>query len=82
MFLIACQNTLVQRCISRKKQGFVGKYQKRRRNLNEKQEDAYKVTMRFTYIKDLGYDKEGTLYLIKNNNKLEVVSYNPSITSE
>ena len=51
-------------------------------NLNEKQEDAYKVTMRFTYIKDLGYDKEGTLYLIKNNNKLEVVSYNPSITSE
>ena len=48
-------------------------------DLNEKQEEAYKVTMSYTYDKNLGYDTEGTLYFIKNNNKLEVVSYNPSI---
>ncbi len=50
--------------------------------LNEKEEQAYKVTMKYTYDKDLGYDKEGTLLFIKNNNKLEVVSYNPSILED
>lgn len=35
--------------------------------------------MKYTYKKDLGYDKEGTIYLVKNNNKLEVALYNPKI---
>ena len=47
--------------------------------INKETIESYKVTMRFTYKKDLGYDKEGTLNLIKNNNKLEVVMYNPKI---
>ena len=37
------------------------------------------LTMKYTYKKDLGYDKEGTIYLVKNNNKLEVALYNPKI---
>jgi len=32
------------------------------------------------FFKDLGYDKEGTLYLVKNVNKLEIALYNPSLT--
>ena len=47
--------------------------------INKETIESYKVTMRFTYKKDLGYDKEGTLNLVKNNNKLEVVMYNPKI---
>ena len=38
--------------------------------INKETIESYKVTMRFTYKKDLGYDKEGTLNLVKNNNKL------------
>lgn len=40
---------------------------------------GYKITMSYTYQKDLGYDTEGTIYLIKNDNKLEITSYNPKI---
>lgn len=47
--------------------------------INKEKVDCYKVTMKYTYKKDLGYDKEGTIYLIKNNNKLEVVIYNPKL---
>lgn len=47
--------------------------------LNEVETSSYKVTMSYTYKKDLGYDKEGTIYLIKNNNKLEVALYKPEI---
>jgi len=47
--------------------------------LDEVLTEAYKITMEYTYKKDLGYDKEGTIYLIKNLNKLEVVLYNPTI---
>lgn len=47
--------------------------------LNKEKTDCYKVTMKYTYKKDLGYDKEGTIYLVKNNNKLEVAIYNPKI---
>lgn len=47
--------------------------------INKETIESYKVTMRFTYKKDLGYDKEGTLNLVKNNNKLEVALYNPKI---
>ena len=35
--------------------------------------EAYKVTASWEYEKDLGYDKSGTFYLIKDNNKLNVV---------
>ena len=47
--------------------------------LNEEMKEAYKITMKYTYDKDLGYDKEGVIYLVKNNNKLEVASYTPGI---
>lgn len=47
--------------------------------LNKNKVESYKLTMKYTYKKDLGYDKEGTLNLVKNNNKLEVVMYNPKI---
>ena len=47
--------------------------------INKETIESYKVTMHFTYKKELGYDKEGTLNLVKNNNKLEVVMYNPRI---
>ena len=47
--------------------------------INKETIESYKVTMHFTYKKELGYDKEGTLNLVKNNNKLEVVMYNPKI---
>jgi len=47
--------------------------------LNEEERECYKVTMKYTYKKDLGYDKEGTIDLVKNGNKLEVALYNPKI---
>lgn len=47
--------------------------------LNKEKVNSYKVTLEFKYKKDLGYDKEGTINLIKNNNKLEVALYNPKI---
>ena len=47
--------------------------------LNKNKVESYKLTMKYTYKKDLGYDKEGTIYLVKNNNKLEVALYNPKI---
>lgn len=47
--------------------------------LNKNKVESYKLTMKYTYKKDLGYDKEGTIYLVKNNNKLEIALYNPKI---
>ena len=47
--------------------------------LNENPTFAYKLTMNYEYKEDLGYDKSGTIYLIKNNEKLEVALYKPSI---
>ncbi len=43
--------------------------------------ESYKVTLKYTYKKDLGYDSEGTVYLIKNKNKLEVAIYNPELAT-
>lgn len=40
---------------------------------NNKEYDAFKVVVKWEYEIDLGYDSEGTLYLIKDNNKLNVV---------
>ena len=50
--------------------------------LNEEVVDAIKVTMNYEYRKDLGYDTEGTIYFVRSANKLEVVSYSPSIIEE
>lgn len=45
----------------------------------EEEVDAIRVTMNYEYKEDLGYDTEGTLYFVRNANKLEVVSYTPSV---
>lgn len=47
--------------------------------LIDKDVEAYKVTAKISYKKDLGYDKEATIYLIKNEKKLEIVSFTPKI---
>lgn len=47
--------------------------------LNEEEVNAIQVTMNYEYKEDLGYDTEGTIYFVKNANKLEVVSYTPEI---
>lgn len=47
--------------------------------LNEEEVSAIKVTMNYEYNEDLGYDTEGTIYFVRNANKLEVASYTPSI---
>ena len=47
--------------------------------LDEEVMDAFKVEVTFEYKEDLGYDTEGTIYLIRNANKLEIVSFTPSI---
>ena len=50
--------------------------------LNKEERFCYKVSLEFTYKEDLGYDKEGEVYLVKNNNKLEIALYNPKINNE
>lgn len=47
--------------------------------LNKEEKESYKITLKLSYKKDLGYDKEGTIHIIENNNKLEVALYNPKI---
>ena len=47
--------------------------------LNEEEVEAICVTMNYEYKEDLGYDTEGTLYLVQNSNKLEIVSYMPQV---
>ena len=47
--------------------------------LGEEEVDAIKLEMKYEYKEDLGYDTEGTIYLVQNVNKLEVVSYQPTI---
>ena len=42
-------------------------------NYNDNSYEAYKVSAQWEYEKDLGYDKTGVFYLIKDNNKLNVV---------
>lgn len=42
-------------------------------NYKDEEYDAFKVVAKWEYEKDLGYDNVGTLYLIKDNNKLNVV---------
>lgn len=47
--------------------------------LNDEEVEAIKVEMNYQYKEDLGYDGEGTIYLVRNDVKLEIVSYSPSI---
>ena len=47
--------------------------------LNDEEVEAIKVEMNYQYKEDLGYDTEGTIYLVRNDVKLEIVSYSPSI---
>lgn len=47
--------------------------------IGTEERDGYKITMKYTYREDLGFDTEGTIYLAKNNQKLEVYIYNPKI---
>ena len=47
--------------------------------LDKKEADCYKITLKYSYKKDLGYDKEGTVYLVKKDKKLEIALYNPKI---
>lgn len=47
--------------------------------LNEEEVNAIKVEMNYEYKEDLGYDTEGTIYFVRNGNKLEVASYTPTI---
>ena len=51
-------------------------------NLNEEEVEAIKVEMIYEYKKDLGYDTEGTIYFVKNANKLEIAYYIPSIKTD
>lgn len=56
--------------------------EKAKYTLNNEEKDAYKLTFDIAYKEDLGYDKEGTVYMIQNNKKLEIVSYEPKIETE
>lgn len=47
--------------------------------INDDNTKAYRVTMNYTYKKDLGYDNEGTIYLVQMDNKLEIALYKPEI---
>ena len=44
--------------------------------------EAIKVTMNYEYEEDLGYDTEGTIYFVREANKLSVASYQPSVEEE
>lgn len=43
--------------------------------LNGENVDCYKITLEYSYKEDLGYDTKGEVYLVKNNEKLEVALY-------
>ena len=44
-------------------------------NLNEKELDAKKVSLKWDYVSDLGYNTEGEVTLVKQDNKYYVVEY-------
>ena len=49
------------------------KEEKYKVNSEDKTYDGYKVTLSWTYVKDLGYDDEATLSIINVDNKLYIV---------
>ncbi len=50
--------------------------------LDDEEMEAIKVTMNYEYEEDLGYDTEGTIYFVREANKLSVASYQPSVEEE
>lgn len=44
---------------------------------DETTKESYIVPIKWTYETDLGYDNEGTIELIKNENRIDVVSFEP-----
>lgn len=44
--------------------------------INEKEVDSYIVTLKWTYEKDLGYDKEKEIVLVREDKKLSIVQTN------
>ena len=47
--------------------------------LNEEEVNASKEEMNYEYKEEVVYDTEGTIYFVRNGNKLEVASYTPTI---
>jgi len=45
--------------------------------INEVQRECYEVSLEYQYKKDLGYDTKGIVYIIKNEDKLEIAKYEP-----
>ena len=43
--------------------------------LNEQEKECYKITLEYLYKKDLGYDNKGIVYIIRNEDKLEIAKY-------
>ena len=50
--------------------------------LDDEEMEAIKVTMNYEYEEDLGYDTEGTIYFVREANKLSVASYQPGVEEE
>lgn len=50
--------------------------------INEEELDSFIVTLNWEYEKDLGYDKEATITLIKENKKVYVVEYKAGALNE
>lgn len=50
--------------------------------LSEEDVSSFVVTLKWNYEKDLGYDKEGTVTLIKSDRKVYVVEYKAGETNE
>lgn len=48
---------------------------------NDKEYDGYKVDIEWSYKEDLGYDKKAMIRLIRSDNKLYIVGYEPSEAS-
>ena len=50
--------------------------------INEEEIPSYVVTLNWTYDKDLGYDKNATITMIKKDKKLYVVEYKAGAVNE
>ena len=45
--------------------------------LNGSKIDAYNIKLEWDYVKDLGYDKQATVTIVRQEDKLYVIEYNP-----
>ena len=50
--------------------------------IGEEELDAYEVTLNWEYEKDLGYDKNGVVTLVKKDKKVYVVEYKAGVVNE